>query len=113
MSQMTAANVPAEVFSRFSSTFEDVRKVCLFWIAWHFVVNKGLCGHGGCMDGRNRAQWYAMEGWQQGKLEPRDTQLTQYTGPDLVLPQALGRDQKERHDDADLAADQAWQACRL
>jgi hypothetical protein len=28
MSQMTAANVPAEVFSRFSSTFEDVRKVC-------------------------------------------------------------------------------------
>lgn len=25
--QLTAANIPAEVFSRFSSTFEDVRKV--------------------------------------------------------------------------------------
>lgn len=28
MAGMNAANVPAEVFSRFSSTFEDVRKVC-------------------------------------------------------------------------------------
>lgn len=26
--QLTAQNIPAEVFSRFSSTFEDVRKVC-------------------------------------------------------------------------------------
>jgi hypothetical protein len=26
-SQLTAQNIPAEVFSRFSSTFEDVRKV--------------------------------------------------------------------------------------
>jgi hypothetical protein len=29
-SQLTAQNIPAEVFSRFSSTFEDVRKVSLF-----------------------------------------------------------------------------------
>jgi hypothetical protein len=28
-SQLTAQNIPAEVFSRFSSTFEDVRKVNL------------------------------------------------------------------------------------
>jgi hypothetical protein len=28
-SQLTAQNIPAEVFSRFSSTFEDVRKVRL------------------------------------------------------------------------------------
>lgn len=28
MSELTAQNIPAEVFSRFSSTFEDVRKVC-------------------------------------------------------------------------------------
>jgi len=28
LSGMTSSNIPSEVFSRFSSTFEDVRKVC-------------------------------------------------------------------------------------
>jgi hypothetical protein len=32
-SQLTAQNIPAEVFSRFSSTFEDVRKVNML-TAW-------------------------------------------------------------------------------
>ena len=31
-SQLTSQNIPAEVFSRFSSTFEDVRKVCFHLI---------------------------------------------------------------------------------
>jgi len=40
-SQLTAQNIPAEVFSRFSSTFEDVRKVRLspsFYITNHLEL---------------------------------------------------------------------------
>lgn len=35
-SQLTPANIPAEVFSRFSSTYEDVRKVQVAYFLRHW-----------------------------------------------------------------------------
>jgi hypothetical protein len=45
-SQLTAQNIPAEVFSRFSSTFEDVRKVRLpSFLRWAIeLTNPGASG---------------------------------------------------------------------
>jgi hypothetical protein len=51
MSQMSAANVPAEVFSRFSSTFEDVRKVRPFGLISSGCAQQVFVGVGGfCWD---------------------------------------------------------------